>query len=301
MKEWKRIFALCATLLPVLMLATPVLAQTVNGNTLYISSEQVLAVPSKSGNTLQVLVSLSVQNNGQAYPTAYQLPAGAQNPHVVAGSVKKVNLSKSGALQFTAKADGTTTLAVEFGVPLNQNGTEVTWKEPLPVRKLFFVIPEGSLTVSSQGGFQTDSQSITSGNQAFRQFAKLEIPANSSWTVSVALLPTANGRQAPPLTNIPVLNSYGPRVADLEAIGNLLLVALILMIGIISIRRGTGRAKQSPLAIGKQKAELMEHWADLEMAFESGELQEQEYHQRRERLKKRLVQVESILRNEHQP
>ena len=301
MKKWNRWVTLFVTLLPVILLATPALAQTENGNALYISNEQVLAVPSKSGGTLQVLATVTVQNNGQAYPTAYQLPIGAQNPHVVAGSAKQISLAKSGALRFTAKANGVTTLAVEFGAPLNQNGTELTWKEPMPVRQLFFVIPEGSLTVSSQGGFQTDSQSIMSGNQAFRQFTRLAIPANSSWTVSVALLPTANGRQAPPLPNIPVLNSYGPRVADLEAIGNLLLVALILIIGIISIRQGGRRKQYSVLTLGQQKSELMEHWADLEMAYASGELQEQDYQHRRERLKQRVIQVESMLRNEQQP
>ena len=299
MISWGRyIFVVSLALLQALWFAQIGFAQTVSGNALYVASEQVLAVPSKNGDLLQVLLSVNIDNNGPASQVDYRLPAGFQNPRVVAGSVRKFSLDAEGRLRFTAKARGVTTVAVEFSTSLNQNGTELTWLENVPVRKLFFVIPEGALTVSSEGGFQTDSQSIISGSQAFRQFTKLDIPAGTSWTASIALLPTANGRQARPLPTLPVLNSYGPRVADLEAVGNLLLVAFILLIGMFSIRRGSGRSVSAkPDVLAGQKVNVMQHWADIEIAYANGEMEESEYHDRRARMKKRALELEKALRD----
>ena len=299
---WRFTVALALVFVQGLFVAPFTLAQQVSGNSLYVESEQVLAVPSQKGNTLQVLLSVNIQNIGAARAVVYNLPVGIQHDRVVAGSIKKISINAADQLQFIVKAHGLTTFAVEFSAPLNQNGTELTWQENMPVRKLFFLIPEGSLTASSQGGFQTDSASIISGTHAFRQFTKLEIPAGSPWSVSIALLPTANGRQASPLPNVPVLSSYGPRVADFEAVGNLLLVALILGIGIISIQRGSKtRTSGRPEVLRKQKAALMESWADLESAYAIGEVPESDYHLKRDRMKQRALQLETSLRQGQKP
>ena len=303
MRAWRGILIALVLLGTGLLIPQSAAAQALNGNALFVASEQVLAVPTKNGNTLQALLSVNVENTtGHTEPVVYQLPAGGQSPRIVASSTKNIAINAQGELRLLSRPAGVTTFAVEFHAPLNQNGTELTWQENLPVRKLFFVIPEGALTVSAQGGFQTDSQSILSGGQSFRQFTKLEIPANSPWTVAIALLPTANGRQAAPLPNVPVLNSYSPRTADLEAIGNLLLVVVILALGIVSIRRGSVLSSRPEVrALTDQKMNVLERWADLEAAFSRGEIQQAEYQERRDRLKKRAVQLEQMLRQGTRP
>ncbi len=273
------------------------LAQSSSANSLYVSSEQVLAVPSKSGATLQALLTVNIQNVGATTSVSYAMPSGANHLNVVAGTVKSVAVDQHGRLRFYAVGHSLTTFAIEFQVPLNQNGTELTWQEPFAVRKLFFVIPEGALTVSAEGGFQTDSQAMMSGTHVYRQFTELDIGANEPWTVAVALLPTANGKQAPPLTKVRVLNSYGSRVADFEAVANLILVVLILALGVFSIRSQTKWRGQTSLTdFRKQKANLMEGWADLEQARQGGKIGEKDYRARRERMVERALQLEMALR-----
>lgn len=299
MRILKRIVMATGLLIGSLLLTgAPVFAQAPNSQGVSVASEQVLAVPSQGGNTLQAMLTVSMQNStAGTQDILFNLPVGSTSPRLAASSAKQIALTAKGQVKVSVPAHGTTTFAVLFSSPLNQNGTELTWQNNLAVQRLLFIIPEGALTVSAQGGFQTDSATIFSGKKAYREFTKLGLPADSSWTVSVALLPTANGKQASALPGVRVLSSYGQTTANLEAIFNLILVVFILGMGIVSIRMEGGlRTSGDVTELTQQKERVFTHWVNLEEAYANGAIEQADYLKRRERFKRRAIELETALR-----
>ncbi len=285
-----------------LMYAWPVNAAAINTNSLYINQEQIVAMPTK--NDQQVLLVDTIQlYNGSGLSQQVKVPLlqGLTNVRFLGGNTTPKQISNQRLVALIHP--GMTTFSLQASVPFQDQGANLVLSSPFVVRSFFVAIPEGSLALSAEGGFETVSTTFTANHMIFRRFAKLALQPNTPWQLSMTMLPTANGKQAKPLPGLPILNSYNQRSADFEAVTNLVLAVLILAVGILSIRRsGQTRRRVSPVQdasrqeLLRAKNDLMKRWLDLEKQHDAGELTESEYVTQRTMCKDKVVDVELSLR-----
>lgn len=261
-------------------------------NELYIPSEQILALPSKNGNTALLVETIAVQNqSSHAQSISLPLPAGITEPEIIQ-STNGHWLLRGSVLTTTSLAPGTTQVVVDMIVDLSQQAANLSFVSTLTVRNLYVIIPEGALVVSAQGGFEPSSQTLFVKGVAFRRFTRPELPAGQSFTLAITLLPTANLPEASPLPGVPVLNDNSEASANLEAIANLLLVAAILAVGVWAVRTSPGLGQYServsPLTSKSlltqqlaKKQTVLQDWAALEDCYRKGGMEREEYEARR--------------------
>lgn len=239
----------------------------------YISAIEIVAIPSKDGNTAEIVETVAL-HNGTARPAAFavMVPQGATDPGFIAAQSKGWFYGK-GAFVNEHVPTGNSTLVVSMQAALGGQSADLTFTEPVDVQALFLIVPQGALFVSAQGGFLTSSDTFVTGKVTYRRFTKFDLQAGVPWSMSLTLLPTAGGRQTPLPPDQPILNAYSSHSVDLEATGNLLLAAAILVVGMISIRRSgagngslgrEGRERLARLLVSREV--VMREWTDYERA-----------------------------------
>lgn len=237
----------------------------------YISAIEIVAIPSKDGNTAEIVETVAL-HNGTGRPTAFAVtvPQGATDPGFIAAQSKGWFYGK-GAFVNERVPSGNSTLVVSMQAALGGQSADLTFTEPVNVQALFLIVPQGGLFVSAQGGFLTSSDTFVTGNVTYRRFTKFDLQAGVPWSMSLTLLPTAGGRQTPLPPHQPILNAYSSHSVDLEATGNLLLAVAILVVGMISIRRSgagdgsmgrEGRERRARLLARREV--VMREWTEFE-------------------------------------
>ena len=284
-------------------LAMPVAkAASFNPNNFYILQEQIVAMPAKNAQQVLLVDTITLYNGTNAIRNI-QMPLvqGVLQAKLLRASAASVRLVHQ-RIEAAVKP-GNTSFAIQASVPFASQAASLVFVSPFAVRSFFIAIPEGSLALSAQGGFETVSTTFIADHKTFRQFAKLDLQPNTPFTLSMTMLPTANSGQASPLPGLPVLNSYGQNQADAEAVINLMLAIMILAVGIVSIRRsGQTRRRVSPMHdVGKRdlektKRDIMDRWLDLERQYQAGEIKSEYYQKQRTQLKDKAIDVELSLR-----
>lgn len=282
--------------------AWPADAATINANVLYINQEQIVAMPTKNDQQVLLVDTIQLYNgSGQTKRVEIPLVQGISNVKFLGGSATPEQLSNQ--VLVAQIKQGTTSFSIQASVPFQNQAASLVLSTPYAVRSFYIAIPEGSLALSAQGGFETISTTFEANHMIFRRFAKLDLQPNTPWQLSMTMLPTANGKEAKPLPGLPILNSYNQNSADIEAATNLVLAVLILAVGIVSIRRsGQTRRRVSPVQDATRrellriKNDLMRRWLDLEKQHDAGEVKDTEYEAQRAMWKDKAVDVELSLR-----
>lgn len=282
----------------ILALAVAVMGTVVGGffgapadaaTTLQVTQEQVFLIPGAASKSFQIVEQLSVRNQAPSAQDVFVvLPAGYQSLQVDGGAAKQSALNGQTLTLSRAAAGGQTTkVVVSYNVPLDgQKGVLVTLHTPYPVYAAHLYLQEGNAALSAQNLFTT-TRTVNIQGTAFRVFTRDGIPAGDDWTLSLQLLPQVTSAQS--LHGLPILGApeSGP-TNEIQAIGNLLVIAFVLAIGIIGIRStqwGPGRAAAS------KEQSLYRAWEQVEFAHAQGRLDDATYETRRADLKRRLVEL----------
>lgn len=264
-----------------------VTAASPNGNALYVSSEQLLALPSKNGAETLIIDTLTFTNDtGHPTPVNEPLPVGITSSELVGTSpgwrLVGQNVTNEGM------APGTDEVIIEMVVNLAQQAADLTFTSPLPIRSMIVIIPEGALVASAEGGFAPSSQVLSVKGVSFRRLTRPEVLRNTPWTLALTELPTANLAQATALPGVPVLDSDSATAADWEAIANLLIAVLILAVGVFAVgnpgpRSGGARKNHVPAgaesadSLASRKKEIMQQWVALERLYRKGGMTREDY------------------------
>lgn len=280
------------TMLGLVAIGSPADAQT----GLQVPQEQMFLLPDTTHQGFDIVDSLAVKNTSSVPETVQiGIPVGAHAVQVdgktpIAGSLSGQTLTLKGV----ALPHQTSTVTVSYSFPLNgQKGVQFTIHSFYPVYVAHLYMPEGNSALSAQGLFTTTTTTQIQGT-TFRVFTREGIPASDEWTLSLQLLPSVTPNQK--VAGLPVLGADpNGTVNDLQAVGNLLVVVLVLAVGLIGIRStqwGRRTSQAASRAAGAQKeAALYQAWLHLEQQYQGGRVTEAQYQKRRQDLKQRLIEA----------
>lgn len=292
---WKQavVGLVTACLVPVLLqcgflVPVPVFAAT---SSMLITSEDVFLIP--ANGSLQVAERISLSNSsGQAQDVQLPLPAGAQQVDVTNVPQRSVSVSKQGVTLRGVKSgpvDPVVTFTLSFS---DQTAVQLTLHNTYDLSLLHIYVPIGNAALSAPGLMaQTQTAQISGTN--FRVFTHGELPPNSDFTLSLSLLPNVTPTQA--ISGLPVIGTDSQGSASsLQAVGNLVLAAAILVIALLGIRSMMAVSVSS-----KQPEEaLYLAWEEVERAYEAGQLDDAEYERRRSSVRRRIAQLTAARRRE---
>ncbi|QQE76938.1 hypothetical protein [Alicyclobacillus sp. SO9] len=258
-----------------------------------VTQEDVFVVPDSSHKTINIVNKLQIKApSSLTGPVVLKLPKTAQNVHVTAASKPVSIASGAHTVKLPHVSPGGSTNVVEsYSIPLTSQGdVQFTLQTSYPVYTAHVYLPLGQHASLSAQGLMTHTQTMTVKGVEFRVFTRPSIPAGDSWTLSVQMLPSAAVNST--VQNLPVIGTRPDNFLNtLQAVGNLLVAALVLVVGLISIRATQwGRAARVPVT--KEEA-LLRSWENLELQHENGTLGEAEYRTRREYLKQRILALKS--------
>ncbi|MDQ0188395.1 hypothetical protein QTN31_02795 [Alicyclobacillus cycloheptanicus] len=267
-----------------LLSGPPVLADTAP----QVSQEQLFLLPDTKDKSFDIVQSLTVHNSGStpAYVNV-EVPAGAKSL-AVAGKAPAAGALHGRTLTIpqAVRPNQTTVLTVSYTLPLDgQQGLQFTLHSFYPVYVAHLYLPEGNAALSAQDLFTTTSTTSIQGT-TFRVFTREGIPAGDDWTLSLQMLPAVTPNNH--VKGLPVLGANEDGTSnDLQALGNLFVVALVLVIGLLGIRSTQGRRR----APASRENALYEAWAQLERQYREGLVGEEDYQKHRQEFKQRLVRL----------
>ena len=259
--------------------------------TLVVPQEQVLFMPVQ-GNAFNVIQVLSVKNNSNAAQNVeIAIPAGAtklavQGDTHTASHVHGQNV----VLPNWAKPSTTTAVTLTYTLPFNsQTGVQFTLHSVYPVYTARLFLPIGDSALSAPG-IMPNTQTVTISGTSFRVFTRPGIQAGDNWPMSVTLLPSTTSPDA--VKGLPSIGMDNSSAGNtLQALGNLLVAALVLVIGLISIRSTQwGKSARKPVS---QEEALYHAWETTEQQYRQGVLDKEEFEARRERFKGKLVELKT--------
>lgn len=255
-----------------------------------VTEEKLFLLPDTAHKSFDVVENLSIRNDTDA-PADIQVnvPSGAQSVQVNGNAPSSAGAVVDGqtvTLPNLVAAHQGTQLTLSYSLPLDgQQGVQFTLHSFYPVYVAHLYLPEGNAALSAEGLFTT-TRSVQIQGTAFRVFTREGIPAGDDWTLSLQMLPTVTSN--PTVSGLPVLGEQENGKANtLEALGNLFVILLVLVVGIIGIRSTQwGRRKHGVLS---REDALFRAWEQLEWQRDRGGMEPAQYEKRREDLKGRLV------------
>lgn len=259
-----------------------------------ITEEQIFMVPVPIHNLVQIVEVLSVQNpTNQAQSVVVGLPSGYAQlsvPDVAASSLKP------SASQLTidqiAKPLTTTSITIVYSLPFKvAQALQFTLHSFYAVPTAHLYIPIGGIALSAQN-LLISTQTVTISGTQFRAFSRLGIPAGDDWTISLQSLPTGTSTTST-IAGLPILGTDADSAGNtFAAVGNLLLAAFILVVGLVSIRR----TEQVDTA-DKSEA-LLRAWMGLERQREAGVVDDEYMRKREDFMRKLRLLKDESKRNE---
>jgi hypothetical protein len=284
----KRLWLTLIMLLGVLMGTEPIRAYAQTA-AITVPTAQLLFMPqgSKEFNVIQVL---SVKNSTTVAKDVHlYFPNNAKA--VAVQGVKDIKGLLKGhqiVLRHWAKPEATTKVTFTYSLPLT-SGTSVqlTLHSAYAVYMTHIYIPIGNTALSATG-LMPDTQAITIGGTHFRVFSKPGIQPGQDYTLSLSLLPQTTSPDA--VKGLPIIGLQDQLAGStIQAVGNLLIAAIILIVGLLSIRSTQyGKGAQRRLS---QPEALYAAWEATERDFQAGRLEQEDYEQRRNQFKHKLVQL----------
>lgn len=265
---------------------------------LNVTDEQILFMPVQN-HTFEVVEVLDVKNPlPQAQDIVITLPTGYQALSVAGDSeVAKQVTGQTLTLPKWAKAGITTKVTFTYVLPMSgQTGVQTTLHSNYPVLVAHLYLPIGNSALSAPGTMP-DTQTVTISGTTFRVFTRPGIPAGDNWPMSLELLPSAE--KGPSISGLPIIGMTDQSTGStLQALGNLVIAVLILVIGLISIRSTQwGRSARTPVS---QEEALYRAWESVEWQHEQGMLEEEQFVRKRSQLRRRLAEL-NLAKANHKP
>jgi hypothetical protein len=254
-----------------------------------MTEEDLFVLPAPVAGKVELIDELTVQNHsGSPQTVHFSLPAGATSVTVNGTAVsKKMQAGNQVVLPHYVQSGKTKMLAVMWTLPLSsQQDVQFTLHTDYPIYTAHVYMPIGNSALSAEGLLTTTETVTVSGTQ-FREFTRLGINQGDDWTLSVQMLPSATA--APSTGGLKTIGSHPGSIGDtIEAVGNLLIVAVILGVGLLSIRAtqwGRRGSRKTP------EEALIDGLVTVHRQFELGMIDESEFITRKEQLKKKLFAV----------
>ncbi|CAB3395409.1 hypothetical protein [Kyrpidia spormannii] len=253
----------------------------------HIRAEEVVAVP--VGNQLKVFDSFTLDASAGT-PVNLHLPRGHSDVQVATDTATSYTKTPEGVSWPGGLPPGVQSLAITYALPFDNGKGDIEFSQPYNVDNLSLLIPQGRAALIAQGLYPV-TQVVDLQGMKFRRFTKPDLPAGVPWTASIQAIPQA-GEVAPGSIavppGLPVIGA-GYKYTEFKALINLLLVAFVVILGVIGLRR-----RQERLAgrLSEMHKQLVDQWASLEIERRRGAVPEEEYRRRRGNLLRRLLAVE---------
>lgn len=254
---------------------------------LHVKTENVLFIPAPVAQVIRVVDVLNLENNLQTpQDVAMTLPTGSEDVSIdgIKDPTQFIHQNQLTIPRFAKP--GETNLTVSFKLPFQpQQGEQISLHTNYPVYTAKLYLPIGDMALSAEGLRPTTEILSISGTD-YRVFTRLGIPSGDDWGMSIQMLPTATN-SAPP-AGLPVIGLSSSNTGNtLQAVGNLLVAAFVLGIGLISIR-STQWGRTARVAKTPEEA-LLHAWQNTEQQYQTGMLGEPEYQVLRQEYKRKLV------------
>ncbi len=277
---------------------TPVLAAS-EPKGVAVAAENLFVLPAPAVHKVELIDQLSVKNTTASVQSLnVALPNGASDVTVNGtAATGEVFSNQQVMLNRALPAGKTTSVTLTWTLPLSsQQDAQFTLHANYPVYTANVYMPIGNNALSAEN-LLTTTQTVTVSGTKFREFTRLGIPAGDDWTMSVQMLPSASA--APTTGGLNVIGSHpGSTGSSFEAIANLMIIALILVIGLLSIRAtqwGQGQKRKSA------EEALLDGLVALHRQYELGMLDEPEFARRDSQMKDRLKMLRRRASNFAEP
>lgn len=254
-----------------------------------VTEEDLFVIPAPVAGKVELIDQLMIENSaGPAQTVHFLLPPGAASVNVNGKPVsKKMQAGNRIVLPNYVQAGKTKPLTLMWTLPLSsQQDVQFTLHTDYPIYTGHVYMPIGNSALSAEGLLTTTETVTVSGTQ-FREFTRPGISQGDDWTLSVQMLPSATA--APSTAGLKTIGSHPGSIGDtIEAVGNLLIVAVILGVGLLSIRAtqwGRRGSRKTP------EEALIDGLVTIHRQFELGMIEESEFVTRNEQLKKKLSAV----------
>lgn len=256
---------------------------------LKVTQEQFLFMPMQN-KAFEVVEVLELKNDSTtAEDVRVALPSGYQSLNVAGdkGASKQI-VGQDLVLPQWAKPKATTTLTLTYVLALDgQSGVQFTLDSPYPVDTAHFYLPIGN-SVLSAPGLLPDTRTETISGTTFRVFTRPGIAAGDTWPISLNLLPTPTALQS--VFGLKEIGMDDQSAGNTwQALGNLLVAAGILVIGLMSIR-STQWGRGARKAVSHEEA-LYRAWESLEWQREQGMIDEVQFEKRQGQFKRKLAEL----------
>jgi len=253
-------------------------------STISVTQEQIFLVPVPIHNVVQVVEVLRVKNpDATSQNVSIGLPDGYSNLSVPNTAAKNVSSDSAHVtIAKVARPNTTTDVTVVYVLPFaTAQALQMTLHSDYAVDAAHIYIPIGGVALSAQN-LLVSTQTVTISGTTFRQFSRLGIQPGDDWTISLQSLPTGTVT-SPTIAGLPILGTDADSSGNtIAAIGNLVLAAFILVLGLVSIR-----STERMLPVSKREG-LMRAWTGLERQRTDGVMEELEYQRKRTEIMNKL-------------
>ncbi|OFW75704.1 MAG: hypothetical protein A2201_08350 [Alicyclobacillus sp. RIFOXYA1_FULL_53_8] len=264
---------------------------------LTVTQEQFLFMPMQS-KAFEVVEVLQLKNDSPlAEDVRVALPSGYQSLSVAGDKrASKQIVGANLVLSKWAKPQATTTVTLTYILTLDgQSGVQFSLASPYPVDTAHFYLPIGD-SVLSAPGLLPDTRTETISGTTFRVFTRPGIAAGDTWPISLDVLPTPTALQS--VAGLKEIGMDDQSAGNTwQALGNLLVAAGILTIGLLSIRStqwGRGARK-----VVSPEESLYRAWESLEWQRGQGMIDEVQFEKRRGQFKRKLAELKLATLDRH--
>ncbi len=205
---------------------------------LSLTREQIFIIPDFSHDSFQIVEIVSVRNDSSQEQNIHVfLPPGFENlrlegHHVIAKQVQAGSL----IIPRVAKEHSTSEFMLAYSLSLQgEQSMQFDLRTPYEIDVAELYLPISSNSALSAHGLLANTHTSIVDGRRFRVFTRLGIPENEDWLVGLQVLPAKTASLAH--FDIPVIGTVESGNGNrLEALGNLILIALVLVLGVLSGR-----------------------------------------------------------------
>ncbi|WP_157076293.1 hypothetical protein [Alicyclobacillus kakegawensis] len=203
-------------------------------STLRVVEAAYFFLPEGQSHRLQIVEQLRVYNPGHSpQDVTLPLPHGAHGVQMGNHVLVRTN---GGVRVARGAPAGSSTLTVTYWVPWVPNGSVVVnVGQTYPVEELHLYLPIGD-TALSASNLSTQTDTVAISGTVYRVFTHPGLAARADLPVSIQQLPTAAASSSS--LGLPVIGKTADStVHTAEAVGNLLLAAIVFSLGILGHER----------------------------------------------------------------
>ncbi|MCL6625572.1 hypothetical protein [Alicyclobacillus shizuokensis] len=203
-----------------------------------VAEADIFFLPDEHNHRLQIVEQLRMHNPGH-WPQDVTLPLPHGAHGVQMGNHAWVR-TDGGVRVARAATAGSSTLTVTYWVSWVENGSVVVnVEQAYPVEELRLYLPIGD-TALSASNLSTQTDTVAISGTVYRVFTHPGLAAHEDLPVSIQQLPTADAGSSS--LGLPVIGKTADStVHTAEAVGNLLLAAVVFLLGLLGYNQAGRR------------------------------------------------------------